>query len=122
MIIKSNEINKANGFNMSPEFHMKKRKEEIKEILNKIVNVKNMTGNNGRGILNQFLIRGNNFTLFQSYNSPIALKIDGKVYIFKDWDYSTTTSKYRNIFLYETKKETLKKLKSGKYIAVDFEI
>ncbi len=101
---------------------MKKRKEEIKEILNKIVNVENMTGNNGKEIINQFLISGNNFTLFQSYNSPIALKIDGKVYIFKDWDYSTTTGRYRNIFLHETKKETLKKLKSGEYIAVDFEI
>lgn len=61
-------------------------------------------------------------TLFQSYSSPIALKKNGKTYIFKDGDYSTTTGKYRNDFLGETKKETLAKLKSGEYIAVDFEV
>ena len=46
---------------------------------------------------------------------------DGKTYIFRNWDYSVTTGKYRNQFLNETKKETLAKLKSGEYIAVDFE-
>ena len=45
-----------------------------------------------------------------------------KVYIFKDWEYSKTTGKYRNMFLGEDKKETLRKLKSGEYIAVDFEV
>ena len=35
------------------------------------------------------------------------------------WDYSTTTGKYRNQFLGETKKETEKKIKSGEYALVD---
>jgi hypothetical protein len=73
-------------------------------------------------IKNQFIIYGKGWTLFQSYKSPIVLKKEGKTYIFRDWDYSTTTGKYRNMFLMETKAETLKKLKSGEYIAVDFEV
>ena len=35
------------------------------------------------------------------------------------WDYSVTTSKYRNIFLNENKKETEKKIKSGEYVLTD---
>ena len=35
------------------------------------------------------------------------------------WDYSTTTGKYRNQFLGETKKETEKKIESGEYALVD---
>jgi len=78
---------------------------------------------NFENIVNQFIIQiEGNFTLFQSYKSPIAMFKGGKTFIFKDWDYSKTTGKYRNIFLNETKKETLEKLKSGEYIAVDFEI
>jgi len=97
-------------------------KKEIKQIINNIVEVKNMKSNVGNDIANQFIIYGNGFKLFQSYSSPIAMFKDGQTYIFKDWDYSTTTGKYRNMFLGETKKETLNKLKSGEYIAVDFDI
>ncbi len=121
-IISSKEINVSNNFNMSPKYHIEKRKQEIKDILRDIVKVENMTGNNGSEIVNQFIITGKDFTLFQSYSSPIALRKDGKVYIFENWDYSVTTGKYRNSFLRETKKETLAKLKSGEYISVDFEI
>jgi hypothetical protein len=35
------------------------------------------------------------------------------------WDYSTTTGKYRNQFLGETKKETQAKIDSGEYILTD---
>ena len=35
------------------------------------------------------------------------------------WDYSTTTGKYRNMFLGETRKETEKKIKSGEYVLTD---
>ena len=95
---------------------------KIKELLKDLVNVKNMTSNKGNNIANQFLIYGNGWTLFQSYNSPIAMVCRGVTYIFKDWEYSITTGKYRNQFLNETKKETRAKLKSGEYIAVDFEV
>jgi hypothetical protein len=96
--------------------------ELIQNVMNNIPKVENMQSNNGNDIPNQFIINNNDFTLFQSYNSPIALKMNGKTYLFKDWDYSKTTGKYRNQFLNETKKETFEKLKSGLYIAVDFKV
>jgi len=97
--------------------------QKVKELINdKLVRVKNITNYRGNVISNQFEIRGIGFTLFQSYNSPIAMVYHGKTYLFKDWDHSVTTGKYRNQFLGETKKETEAKLKSGEYVAVDFEV
>lgn len=84
-----------------------------------VVSVSNVINYNNRSVPNQFIITGEDYILFQSYNSPIAMKKGGKVYIFKDWDYSVTTGKYRNQFLGETKKETLKKIATGEYIKVD---
>lgn len=82
-----------------------------------------MTSNNGNKIANQFIIEDDfNTVYFQSYNSMIAKKTwndKGEKRVFLDsdyWDYSVTTSKYRNIFLNETKKETEKKIKDGTYI------
>ena len=90
--------------------------------------VTNMTSNKGNKIANQFIIYDDNDNkYFQSYNS-IIVKIDN---FFKNsdglplssisldekyWNYSTTTSKYRNIFLEETTKETQKKIDQGIYI------
>ena len=97
-------------------------RKEVKEVMSKVVRVDNMTGNSGNSIPNQFEIQGDNFRLFQSYRSPIAMFYKGKTFIFRDWDYSNTTGKYRNMFLNEDKKTTLSKLKSGEYISVDFEV
>ena len=92
-----------------------KSKQEINTILNNMVTVQNY-----EGVVNQFLIIGDDYTLFQSYSSPIAmLTTAGQVYIFRYWDYSKTTGKYRNLFLNETKKETEAKIKSGEYIFID---
>lgn len=93
--------------------------EEIKQIIKNLVKVQNMTSNKGNIIKNQFIISGNDWELFQSYNSPIALKKDGKVYLFENWNYSKTTTKYRNDFLRESTKETLKKIQNKEYILVD---
>ncbi|MDD4996504.1 MAG: hypothetical protein PHW15_03500 [Patescibacteria group bacterium] len=84
--------------------------------------VENMTSKNGNSIPNQFIItdeNGNEF--FQSYDSIIAVKRpSGKIELDeKYWDYSTTTGKYRNIFLHETKDITEMKIKSGVYILTD---
>ena len=66
---------------------------------------------------NQFIIYGDDGSVtFQSYNSIIAVKKNGKVTLGKDWDYSKTTGKYRNLFLSESKVETEKKIKSGIYV------
>ena len=95
--------------------------------------VQNMTSSRGNAVPNQFIItdegRGalGNFTkreAFQSYDSVIAVRTvwPDKTRIELDreaWDYSVTTSKYRNQFLGENKAETLRKINSGEYILAD---
>ena len=81
------------------------------------VRVKNMKSpRTGRAIANQFIIRIGNTTYFQSYDSIIARKTRAGITLDKRyWDYSTTTGKYRNMFLGESRKETEKKIKAGIY-------
>ena len=96
--------------------------------------VKNMTsGRSGKEVANQFIIteegRGalGNFIkreTFQSYDSIIAIKTvwEDETRIELDeqyWDYSTTTGKYRNQFLGESKQETQKKIDDGTYKLVN---
>jgi len=83
--------------------------------------VKNMTSNKGNFIPNQFIIDDDNGDrFFQSYDSIIVKISNGKIYLDeRTWDYSKTTGKYRNLFLWETKKETEAKIKSGEYILTD---
>ena len=68
--------------------------------------VENIINNNGNVIPNQFIIYEDNGDItFKSYDSIICQIRDGalgyeKVVVFgSDWDYSTTTNKYRNQFL-----------------------
>lgn len=93
--------------------------------------IKNMTSNrSGRPVANQFVYTGpfsckelgtlGDCEVFQSYDSIIVVMHDGKTYLDSNhWDYSRTTSKYRNDFLNETKKETLAKINSGEYKLVN---
>ena len=82
--------------------------------------VQNMTSNKGNKIANQFVIYTDNGSIFQSYNSTIVKIDSGKIYLDESkWNYSTTTGKYRNIFLNEKKKDTENKIKSGEYILTD---
>jgi hypothetical protein len=71
-----------------------------------MINVTNMQSSNGNPVPNQFIIQDEgNYTIFQSYNTVIAKRVNGKVYLdINSWDYSVTTGKYRNQFLGETKK------------------
>lgn len=88
------------------------------ETINK-VKVSNMESSNGNTVPNQFEIRTDDGIYFQSYGTIIAYKSfkDRKIYLDDgSWDYSTTTGRYRNIFLSETKKETEKKIASGEYV------
>jgi hypothetical protein len=100
----------------------------------KQLKVENMINANGNRVSNQFILSGyeqigdaDNLPMrtvytevFKSYNSYIAKKQGEDVFLdINLWDCSTTTGKYRNIFLGETKKETEKKIKSGEYILVD---
>ena len=71
-------------------------------------------------VQNQFVISANSYTAFQSYNTLIAVKYDGKVYLNANmWDYSKTTGKYRNLFLGLNKKETEARIKSGEITLVE---
>lgn len=88
--------------------------------------VKNMTNRNGRAVPNQFIIddfmldTGKSVVYFQSYDSIIVRIEDGQVVLDANkWDYSTTTSKYRDQFLGENKKETQAKIDSGEYVLSD---
>jgi hypothetical protein len=80
--------------------------------------IQNLTSSNGNKVANQFEIKddnGNRF--FQSYDT-IIVKIDNNRKVFLDaesWDYSNTTSKYRNLFLGEDTKATKKKIETGEY-------
>ena len=91
----------------------------------KVENFKNWKG---RAVPNQFIIseREGNITrqTFQSYETIIAVKsqTDDKSMVWLDinsWDYSPTTSRYRNQFLGENRKETERKINSKEYKMVD---
>ena len=62
--------------------------------------VTNITNSRGRKVANQFIIQHGNVYTFQSYNSVIAIvDFDNSIITFgSDWNYSTTTSRYRNRF------------------------
>ena len=71
-----------------------------------MLDVKNFTSETGKAIPNQFIITdGKGTTTFKSYNSIIAEQrgagggFDDVVIFGKDYNYSTTTSKYLNRFL-----------------------
>lgn len=89
-------------------------------ITNNIIRVTNIEGKNGNTVKNQFIIRTPEGKYFQSYNSIIVFipyKHLSKIELDERyWNYSKTTSKYRNIFLNETIKETKEKLKNGTYV------
>lgn len=91
--------------------------------------VQNMTSRSGNKVANQFIIEDQNKTYFQSYNTTIVKKTilcdqtkPMLIELDPNWDYSTTTGKYRNQFLGETKKETEAKIKDGTYLIIDLNL
>ena len=87
----------------------------------KTIKVQNLTSSNGNDVPNQFEIRTEEGVYFQSYSSIIVfVPNEGKTQLdMNKWDYSTTTGKYRNQFLGETKSETQRKIDKGVYELVD---
>tara|TARA_B110000977_G_C10624312_1_gene317515 strand:- start:213 stop:485 length:273 start_codon:yes stop_codon:yes gene_type:complete len=76
--------------------------------------VENMTNNNGNKIVNQFIIYQDDQIFFQSYNTMIAMVQDHYIELDANyWNYSKTTSKYRNQFLNMTTKEIENAIKNG---------
>lgn len=81
-----------------------------------------MTSPRGNTVANQFIIRDDEGDIwFQSYDSIIVKIINGDEITLdkRYWDYSRTTSKYRNIFLDEDTKTTQAKIDSGEYQLAD---
>ena len=95
-----------------------------------------MKSDKGKMVPNQFIINGIDFSpnvninipwfsrncsVFQSYDSIIAIRdLTGRVLLDEIyWNYSNTTSRYRNKFLGETTKETQSKIDSGEYKLVN---
>jgi hypothetical protein len=82
--------------------------------------VQNLTSSKGNIIANQFEIRTETARYFQSYESIIVKIENGTTYLDGFyWNYSRTTSKYRNFFLGLNTKETLNKIKNGTFILID---
>lgn len=83
------------------------------------IRVKNMTSPRSlREVTNQFIIFTNKGRYFQSYRSIIAFVPYGEGKTILDekfWNWSRTTSKYRNKFLGEYTEETRQKITDGVY-------
>lgn len=83
--------------------------------------VKSLSSSKGNKVPNQFEIETPEGIYFQSYKTVIAFRnLLGEVTLDKDaWNYSTTTSRYRNLFLGATTQEVKARIKSGKYKLAD---
>lgn len=84
--------------------------------------VSNMLSSRGNKIANQFVISTSTGEVFQSYNSIIAERKNGRVTLDAQyWDYSATTLKYLKIFLMTTasKKVIQERIDSGIYETED---
>ena len=88
-----------------------------------IPTVQNMQSSRGNDVPNQFELlnvtikyKGKNYTgrVFQSYSTIIAFQSSTLTLLDESaWDYSRTTSKYRNEFLRQTTQETIKAISTG---------
>ena len=90
--------------------------------LNHLAKVENFkSSRSGNPIANQFRITLKNGTeIFQSYNSIVAVKVNGLTFLDRTcWDYSNTTSRYRKEFLNEDTKTTKQKIKDDVYILMN---
>jgi hypothetical protein len=55
---------------------------------------------------------------FQSYDSLIAVRYNGNLYLTEDHDYSNTTSKYATEWTGYTTQERRQGLKDGRFILI----
>ena len=87
-----------------------------------MIKVKNITNANGNTVANQFeIVDTDNSTMFQSYDSLIAMVRDSDSKVYLDeyyWDYSRTTLRHLYNFLSQwgydlNKKKVLELIKDG---------
>lgn len=81
------------------------------------IKVENMrSATTGHKVATQLIIYTENETYFQSYDNIIVKIENGQTTLDKRfWNYSKTTSKYRDQFLGESKAETQRKIEQGIY-------
>ena len=86
-----------------------------------MISIKNIKSRKGNSIPNQFIITGKDGVRFQSYDSTIVfISNDSEIFLDENkWNCSQTTSKYRNIFFKQNRKQTEQKIESGFYTLVD---
>jgi len=87
-----------------------------------MMQVRQMTGRTGAPVANQFIITDGEFEYFQSYKTVIAKRhISAGVVTLdaKRWDFSVTTSKYRNQFLGMDTAQIKRDIKAGRIALAD---
>ena len=76
--------------------------------------VSNMLSYKGNKVANQLIIEYGNFTAFQSYSTLIAVYDHKNNTLYQDKErYSTTTSKYLNIFINYYQPLTISKVENS---------
>lgn len=83
--------------------------------------VENMVSNAGNDVPNQFIIITDYGRMFRSYGSNIVFIPNDEdiIYLGKDYNYSRTTSKYRNQFLNMNLVEIKQGIKDGTIKVID---
>ena len=96
------------------------KKSDLIAKLGNFVSVKNTESRNGYGIApNQFEIRFENGTVFQSYRSMIAVRMNGQLYFTDSHDYSNTTSGHCKRWCGYSAQQRRAGLESGKFILIE---
>lgn len=87
--------------------------------LGNIVRVRNLCSPRSyRPVSNQYDLEHENGIAFQSYDSLIAVRMNGYLYLTDSHDYSNTTSKYATEWTGYDTKQRRKGLESGKFIRI----
>ena len=85
------------------------------------VKVESMVSSRGNEVPNQFKIETPEGVYFQSYKSIVAvIRLNGEIELDKKyWDWSVTTSRYRNSFLDMKTKDIKKAISTGEIVLKD---
>lgn len=95
------------------------RRASLMALLGGIKNVSNLSSpRSWRPVANQYNLTMENGMAFQSYDSLIAVRYGGKLYLTDYHDYSNTTSKYCTEWTGYTTQERRRGLKEGRFILV----
>ena len=87
--------------------------------LGAVIKVRNLSSpRSWRPVANQYDLIHENGIAFQSYDSLIAVRMNGYLYLTDYHDYSNTTSKYATEWTGYTTKERREGLKSGRFIRI----